>query len=195
MIRKFFFKVHLMGSVPHENQGRGPCHGVKNHHLSVNAFMSWHQKWIMAKILEAGCPFWDPWESGLYQPPFLVFSNSDYVNYEQFLQRLSCGPTKSSIFMFFFHWTQDSLPGSISYKSHSHLKTWQGLGSNLNHLKRSIRIAVNWEVKIFTNATEMPGSCSPSPGRLINVGSALGAPSSLYHVRRIHVTWKDPHLS
>lgn len=60
----------------------------------------------MAKILEAGCPFWDPWESGLYQPLFLVFSNSDYVNYEQFLQRLSCGPTKSSIFMFFFHWTQ-----------------------------------------------------------------------------------------
>lgn len=37
---------------------------------------------------------------------------------------------------------------------------------------------------------------TPYPhGRLIKVGTALGAPSSLYHVRRIHVTWKDPHLS
>lgn len=76
MIQKFFFKVHFMGSVPHENQGRGLCHGVKNRHLSVNAFVSWHQEWMMTKILEARCPFWDPWESGPYQPPSWYFKTA-----------------------------------------------------------------------------------------------------------------------
>lgn len=206
-----------MGRVSHENQSRGLSHGVRNCHLSVNAFKLWHQKWITTQTLKARDPFWGSWKSSLYQLPSLGMWNSR--------QLCQLWPVSPVPFMW-SNWKAFScsflITGSRIYsvwlyhKYNSQLKNLTGtMQLSQPPEEKSIKldqVFCNWWEKkaalISTNSRHphhhagswallptlqrCPAVCRSSLKDIINVGTALGA-FSFHHLekfmwlRKIHL--------